>query len=158
MSKVIMFSRVFPVYHPKAGEPTNFVEKIWTSLEDYDKIKFHKDLKSAYLSESFSPKYHTIRAGHRFKVGDVFSPRVWAGKPYRSKQLKIANDLEVKQVYDFELRKGDFNYYLNGKLLKIDQLKEVAKNDGLHIDDFECWFNSADFDGQIICWSDKVKY
>lgn len=144
MSKVIMFSRVFPAYHPKAGEPTNFVEKI-------AKVE----------------KIHTIRKGHRFKVGDTFSPRVWGNDinpksgrsgPYNSKQIIIAPDMEVKQIYSFELQKGDFNYYLNGKLLKIDQLKEVAKNDGLHIDDFECWFNSADFDGQIICWSDAVKY
>lgn len=135
MSKVIMFSRVFPGYHPIAGEPTNFVEKI-----------------------AKGEKIHTIRKGHRFKVGDTFSPRIWQDKPYRSKQTIIGFDMEVKQIYNFELRKGDLNYYLNGKLLKIDQLKEVAKNDGLHIDDFECWFNSPDFDGQIICWSDRVLY
>jgi hypothetical protein len=29
MSRVLTFSRVFPAYHPKAGQPTGFVEKIW---------------------------------------------------------------------------------------------------------------------------------
>lgn len=32
MSKVITFSRTFPAYHPRKGEPTYFVEKFWTSI------------------------------------------------------------------------------------------------------------------------------
>jgi hypothetical protein len=34
MSKVIMFSRVFPAYHEKAGQPTYFVEKLLKELAD----------------------------------------------------------------------------------------------------------------------------
>lgn len=51
------------------------------------------------------PSYHPIipsapvTAG---KVGDKFSPRVWSGKPYRSKMITIAPDIEVKQIWDFE--------------------------------------------------------
>lgn len=32
MAKVITFSRVFPSYHPKAGQPTYFVEAIYKAL------------------------------------------------------------------------------------------------------------------------------
>ena len=34
MSKVIIFSRVFPAYHQKVGQPTYFVEKLWQSILD----------------------------------------------------------------------------------------------------------------------------
>jgi hypothetical protein len=38
MSKVLTFSRVFPSYHPKAGHPTYFVEKMlqwyWSEVSD----------------------------------------------------------------------------------------------------------------------------
>ena len=34
MSKVITFSRYFPSYHPRKGEPTFFVEKIHWGLID----------------------------------------------------------------------------------------------------------------------------
>jgi hypothetical protein len=29
---------VFPAYHPRKGEPTYFVEKIWRSMSDQGKI------------------------------------------------------------------------------------------------------------------------
>ena len=31
---VITYSRFFPTYHPRKGEPTFFVEKIWKGLYD----------------------------------------------------------------------------------------------------------------------------
>lgn len=34
MSKVITFSRVFPAYHPKKGQPTYFIEKIYAGIAD----------------------------------------------------------------------------------------------------------------------------
>jgi hypothetical protein len=107
--------------------------------------------------DSVSPKSHTIRQGHRFKPGDKFSPRVWSGKPYRSKQIIIAPDIEVVKTWDFEL--GNMgNYLLNSKIIPIDLLKIIAKNDGFsELDDFECWFKN-DFDGQVICWNPNINY
>ena len=32
MARIITFSRTFPAYHPKAGEPTYFVEMILNDL------------------------------------------------------------------------------------------------------------------------------
>lgn len=33
MARVITFSRKFPSYHPKAGQPTHFVEQILNSFD-----------------------------------------------------------------------------------------------------------------------------
>ena len=73
---IITLSRYFPAKHSKAGMPTNFKEKF---------IK--------------GEKMHTIRANFRLwekrikevQAGDaVLSIRQWTGKPYRSKQVEIA--------------------------------------------------------------------
>ena len=108
MSKVITFSTTFPTYHPKAGEPTFFVEKIWESIRtksnidspQYHYCKFEFDLMHWM---KYSPKHHTIRAGNRWKAGEKFSPRVWSGKPYNSKQITIAPDIEINKVWNIEI-------------------------------------------------------
>lgn len=90
MSKIITFSRNFPVKHLKAGQPTYFVEKIWEQIGLPEK-EFSFNLPDEYCnflrqdSDLIWQKSHTIRSGHRWKVGDTFSPRVWSGNPYRSK-------------------------------------------------------------------------
>lgn len=152
MSKVIMFSRVFPAYHPKKGEPTFFVEKLLISRQG-------KDICSqnfGFDADKFEPKHHTIRSGHRFKVRDYFSPRVWSDKPYRSKQIIIAPDIKIEKVFDFKITK--YGYFVNKRQIGFYELPELAKNDGLEVDDFECWFNFSTFDGQIICWNKEINY
>lgn len=77
MSRVLTFSRVYPSYHPKAGEPTYFVEKIWQSIPGlYRDTNLPGDVlfdeQYRYLRNDFTAKYHTIRAGHRWKAGDWF--------------------------------------------------------------------------------------
>lgn len=174
MSKVITFSRTFPAYHPKAGQPTYFVEKLWNSIEtnsfavDYAMIcrnnegvspdilwPFWRSIKKAYSNDG-AAKHHTIRGGNRFKVGDKFSPRVWSGKPYRSKQIVIAPDIEVVKVWGFEISKE--HYHINGFALNLEALKVVAANDGLEVDDLENWFAKQTGKFQIICWSNTINY
>jgi hypothetical protein len=79
--KVIIVSKVFPKKHPSAGYPTYFVQKILNSLLP----KKYKPITEI----GNPPKHHTIRAGHRWKVGEMASIRVWTGLPYRSKQNEI---------------------------------------------------------------------
>lgn len=174
MSKVLTFSRKFPAYHPKAGQPTYFVEKIAKSLHksglapwDIPDEIFCQEMY--YLSE---PKNHTIRAGNRWKVGDKFSPRVWgddinpkSGKSgaYQSKQIIIAPDIEVKKVWEFFINGGEFkiddNIY-GGESESIFELLElIALNDGLNRHDLMAWFKyPKPFSGQIICWNENVNY
>jgi hypothetical protein len=164
--KVITFSRTYPSYHPKAGQPTYFVEKVWSSL---DKLGFPKlnsiseDLvPDSILSrlEDFQPKHHTIRAGHRWKEGDWFSPRVWSGKPYASKMIQFAPDIQVKKTWDF-LLEDDGCIFINGELYAYPNsdfaLQPLASNDGLEVVDMMNWFNEP-LDGQIICWNESINY
>lgn len=159
MSKVITFSRTFPSYHPRAGQPTFFVEKILAGLSDmhYPDFKIPKEFKNYDWYEYYNcnqPKYHTMRAGHQWKVGDKFSPRIWSGKPYNSKQIIIAPDIEIKKVWDFEIKN---NMVLVNDKSTIAEL--IAINDGLNNKDFKEWFQfPKPFEGQIICWNESIEY
>lgn len=168
MAKVITFSRVFPGYHPKAGEPTNFVEKIWESFIQTEQFTLSRCCElSRHLGIGdynmnnirqirFEPKHHTIRAGHRFYVGECFSPRIWSGKPYRSKQLIIGPDIEIKSIWNFKIKSTGAMYLEGFPPYDIDM---VAKNDGLSNEDFLDWFEyPRQFTGQIICWNEKINY
>lgn len=155
MSKVITFSRKFPGGHASAGEPTHFVEKIWAAIGEarFDKVPDCDRGK-------FGPKSHTTRAGRRFKPGDVFSPRVWSGTPYKSPQVIIARDLPVVSTWDIELYIREEVAVLNGHtvIYKYDDLiKKLARNDGLTLREFRSWFREP-FSGQVICWSPYISY
>lgn len=165
MSKVIMFSRYFPSYHPRKGEPTYFVEKIWNSIAYKPEIYLEQfpipyDELGIDFSKIDQEKHHTIRGGHRFKVGDWFSPRVWSGKPYKSKQIVIAPDIQVKKAWDFELTLDDL-FYIGKDLYAYssshDALEVLAANDGLSQVDLLNWFNKPS-EGQIICWNESIEY
>lgn len=185
MSKTITFSRTFPTYHPKEGQPTYFVEAILNQINadrhdfswrnnnyiqvlyklNEEKIKTgkltHAQILYFYktLDKSIAhSKLHTIRSGHRWKVCDKFSPRVWSGKPYASKQVIIAPDMEVKKVWNFEIE--DRIMYVDKMPLTIVEYRElVARNDGLSYQDFKDWFRfPKPFSGQIICWNESLNY
>jgi hypothetical protein len=137
MSRVITFSRTYPAYHPKAGQQTYFAEKI-----------------NAHESGCY-PKIHTIRKGNRWKVGDMFSPREWTGRPYASKMRTMGPDMIVKHVFTIEKRSITDRYvYINGKKM-IDSFlfSTIALNDGLNTEDLKAWLQwPTPFSGQIICW------
>ena len=174
---VLTFSRKFPAYHPKAGQPTHFVEKLWQSIymeqfEQCTRAQFDfSTLYGAgidiYAHDKYQPKHHTIRAGHRFKPGDWFSPRVWSGQPYRNKQIIIAPPIQVKQVWNFEIC-DDGRIQIDGKTIfdpdfqfaeSNKRLIEVASNDGLSVTDMLLWFkHPKPFTGQIICWNENIQY
>jgi hypothetical protein len=180
MSKVITFSRTFPSYHPKAGQPTHFVGAMNKAL---GRAHFapHKDYLDALIvynshlpeelvvdfeyvnSMSFwvwtdlSPKIHTIRSGNRWKAGDWFSPRVWSGVPYDSKQIIIGPDLQIKRVVDIEMSKRGV-VTIDGKFYdcRPNEAHPLAYNDGLSGKDLADWFAPyLPFSGQIIIWIDK---
>lgn len=180
MSRVITFSRVFPAHHPKKGQPTYFPEKIWKGfyelnngdirdflwyLEQYDNHFGVQNIKNVH---NYEPKWHTIRSGNRWKVGDKFSPRVWSGKPYQSKQIIIAPDIEIKKVWDIKIihDEGTFEIFIDDKFcFELGSVKSehLVKNDGLSIEDFENWFylsikKPGYFGGQIICWNENINY
>ena len=167
--KVLTFSRVFPAYHPKAGQPTYFVEKILHSF----KTRHYELLDSArplidheFFLHNYQPKYHTIRKGNRWKVGDFFCPRVWGNDvnpktsrsgPYQSKQISFSIWIQVKKVWDIEMDK-DGVFKINGKYFDVTS-GDFSCNDGLSADDLLNWFPiGKPFTGQIICWNDEINY
>lgn len=156
MSRVITFSRTFPSYHPKAGQPTYFVEKIWKSLGGASVP--YATFSSLNWREVEGIKHHTIRAGHRWKVGDWFSPRVWSGKPYNSKQIIIAPDIQIKNIWDFEIHSG-WAFFDGQRKSDVGTFGRLANNDGLEFQDLKDWLKyPKNFDGQIICWNESANY
>lgn len=171
MSRVITFSRFFQKTHPKAGQPTWFVEGILNSLHphwlqsDLPTEQTKAIVNDFFLLAGDHQKHHTIRAGSRWKPGDKFSPRVWgtdvnpkSGRsgPYQSKQITIAPDITIIKTWDFKYDKNGL-YLINGSNEGFN-MADVARNDGLSKEDFDAWFwfgggnKKKAFTGQIICW------
>lgn len=152
MSKVLSFSTVYPQYYPLKGQKTHFVEKYWASIGEsyFDQLhQYNLDLSTGL----FLPKNHTIRAGHRWKEGDMYSPRIWSGRPYFSKQIQIAPDGEIVKIWNFKIKDGCL--YIDKHCSHENNLL-LAQNDGLQYEDMLSWFKyPAPFDGQILCWNDK---
>jgi hypothetical protein len=180
MPKVITFSRKFPTYHPKAGQPTFFVEQILNSLginscdreyifnlqrwnikaleakkiTPYDLIHFQHSLNNIAKGE----KKHTIRNGFRWEAGEKASLRVWFGKPYNSPQIIFAPEVEIKEMFQFSINMSG-NIWFESLYKSISFMKEskrvyeIAKNDGLTTEDLLAWFQyPKPFEGQILCW------
>lgn len=176
MSKVLTFSTHFPKTHPKAGEPTFFVEQIYHSIglkigHSYPGGEIPKamwDKLNDFALMDDNKKHHTIRAGNRWKVGDKFSPRIWSGKPYASKQIEFAPPIEIKKIWTISKKphkEHGFAFHINGSYYVADweietaniMLKDLARNDGLDKEDFINWFPES-FEGQVLCWSESIDY
>lgn len=182
MAKVITVSQKFPSSHPKAGQPTHFVEKIWSSLggvkDEYrSPWENYQDFKKSILwsYRMYGDKHHTVRLGRRWKTGDMASIRVWGNDinpktnrsgPYHSKQIIIAPDVEVT-VTNIVISYEPYNFQPM-KTTNVENeftlipLKDLAENDGLDLFDFQDWFNPkgkrGEIEAQIICWNKSIKY
>lgn len=180
MSKVITFSRMFPSYHPRKGQPTLFVEKIlnnlgvdyqssyylqrlleWNTVNIAKGKLYYDDLEmfQRSLIKTRDKKAHTIRDGIRHEQYDYFSPRVWAAMPYNSPQIIFYRDLRIQNMWLINhVKRGDFQEFNLSSLINPQtKLDQIARNDGLEINDFLNWFNKPMF-GQIICWDKEIQY
>ena len=144
----IMLSKVFPVTHKRAGEPTFFSQKVQAA-------------KYPTVFPNEVPKLHTIRANcylwekriAEVQVGKAeICLRQWTGKPYRSKTVVLmrltADDGVGIQKLNFGWR-GDKQvpviegWYMDGK---HGSKQELAKNDGLSLEDWQEWFKGHEKD------------
>jgi hypothetical protein len=185
MSKVISLSKTYPAYHSKAGQLTLFAEKFLCSFppdkmeELIDKYKGTLNLEDLY-SHIENPKRHTIRSGHRWKEGDMFSPRQWgtdvnpkSGRsgPYHSKQIILADDQKLHRVHEITIlceSVSDKHILIDGKWAcnwGSFNAKRLAENDGLSHDDLKEWFTKSPefkkekiFTGQILIWHPTLQY
>lgn len=132
--KVLMVSRFFMKGHPREGENTHF-----------------------HIRIQGGKKIHTIRANAKgyFKAGDQVSLRVWAGAPYRSKQVEFTQctiGIEPVRIV----------YATNGLRAFVGQdpiwAEDLVRNDGLNMRDFVRWFFTPgrfeEFRGDIIHFTD----
>lgn len=169
MAKVITFSRHFQKGHPRAGEPTYFVEQILTNLIQQKLPQYGTELLKQEIVDikSLDPeksKGHTIRSGKRWKVGDKFSPRVWSGKPYCSRMIQFAPDIEIKKIWDIEIDWFGVVSIGNRHHFENEDCEIISKNDGLNVSDFFDWIiapimkSRKPFSGQVICWDEKINY
>ena len=167
--KVLTFSRFFPATHPRNGEETFFIEKIWQGLQRLPLSsieiatpdpRLEEHLKNHY-TKIYDPKLHTIRGGKRWKEGDWFSPRIWSGKPYANKQIQFSLPIQIKKIWNFKAV-GEY-FYLNEKPFDVTS-SDLPVNDGLSTDDFLAWFDIHPkkkhlcFDGQLLCWDETLNY
>ncbi len=153
------------------GKPTNFVEKIWFGLIQFNQILDRKDMefhlkkcgeKELLWSEidKITPKLHTIREdkGNRWKEGMLMHMVIGNRTPNR---FQFAPLVEVTRIQVIDID----NLFLEKKLVSIDgraleedEIRILALNDGFdHLDDFWDFFKGSLFSGKLIHWT-KLKY
>lgn len=142
---VLTFSKEFPAFHPRAGTPTFFADKI------IRKEKPHTIRSNAAL---WLNRFDDIRHGEA-----ELSLRYWWGKPYRSSQIEFCRlgkeDGIGIQILQF-----------NGDLMtpRVDywcypRIRDIARNDGLYFDDWCAWFEHYDLTKDMaIIWLCSQRY
>jgi hypothetical protein len=168
--KVLTVSRTFPKGHFREGELTFFVEKICRSVDLIRGDVVH--LIESFMYANCYPKYHTIRAGQRWKIGDDISLRFWSGPPYRSKQVEFLK-LKVVNIWNIQIfqNETEWDFFINGTKRGSTAWKHnyheniidtLASNDGLRTSELLSWFKPKkipfQFAGQIITWSKDINY
>jgi len=152
---VITLSQVFPVTHPRHGEPTGFKEKMANAIYHMR----HPDVFEPGEPNNGDEKYHTIRANYelwqkrfeQIESGEAcLSIRQWTGKPYASKQVEIARltnedgiGLQRLQfIPDGSLANfmTSIDFRLHRMPDSLNLAHQLAKNDGLSFADWKEWF------------------
>ena len=171
---VITVSRNFPVTHKRAGEPTYFKEKIINQKVLEGQLTDRESIDIAYFCREYGvgTKIHTIRANYPFwakrieqvRTGEaILSIRYWSGKPYNSKQVEICQlgKDDGVGVQEIEFQKMFFETgWIIGQSESADQLMtNIAKNDGLSLEDFKEWFKHYDLSKPLaIIHFTKLRY
>lgn len=179
MSRVIKFSTTFPKGHLREGKPTFFVEKLnasldidmrntkWLSLLTELNPNLDKQIIANFVFNDIidynpqNPKWTTIRKNHKWQVGDKFSPRIWSGKPYNSKQIILAPDITITNVFDVTIENIKQRIVINinnDRFEQAEDIEAIAAYDGLSLTNFLWWFDKLPFTGQIITWSKELDY
>jgi hypothetical protein len=159
---VLMISRVFPAYHPRAGEETYFKHKI---LLNQPENKYAVESVKEYYD--WDKKLHTLRENYalwsrraeKINRGEaILSLRQWTGSPYNYKRdgSKPVEFLQLEKIHVQKVKIIGIPAY---RAIFIDDraknIHEVAKNDGLSVDDFCKWFKK-DMEGCVIHFTDKI--
>ena len=145
---IITLCKVFPATHSRSGMPTGFEEKLKKGSKIHTIRKNKNGIWDRWCAD--------INSGRKY-----LSVREWSDKPYNSQQR------ELIRLEDIGLQKVTMTYGCDDALPQIwiddkkVSIEEVAKNDGLTVNEFVEWFfgNNSDnvFDGVVIQFT-KFRY
>lgn len=168
---VLMLSKEFPKEHPRAGQPTDFKERLLLALKAQEQeaecASCGGDCKTCYCPfVSGIMKVHTIRtkmerwSGIMKKVQEgkaVISVRQWKGRPYEKGNVQVElfrlgkddgvglQTLSVREYTDADDGIERAVYCIDGKPMPMLTMKQIAENDGLTVEDWKAWFTGMSF-------------
>ena len=163
---VLMISKTFPATHPRRGEETHFMSKIFASCGgeipwEANGEKYLLDQKAYYsqfcFENNWDKKIHTIRSNYdlwkkradKINAGEaVLSLRQWTGSPYNFAR-DGSKPVEFMRLGKIGVQKLEFDrnlgYFIDGRDSDV-LVATLAKNDGLNVDDFKAWFRNPKYD------------
>jgi hypothetical protein len=170
MKVIITLSKTFLKGHLKAGQQTNFREKLLHGIGCPDCNK-ERGISCYYCVRGAKAKIHTCRSNYEYwkkkidrlkDVNGVLSVRQWSEKPYHSPQEIIidipASEIDVQELTFFKDRDGSILWCpsIDGKFIPFETL---ANNDGLSLADFKSWFKNYDLSQPMaIIYFTKFRY
>ena len=134
----------FPATHPRRGELTFFIDKILKrSSEFYTFLGWQKIHTIRANYELWAKRFEKINKGEA-----VLELYYWDGKPYNSKTITICqlgkdDGIGIQYLDCLNGNFSDpvaFDSETNVHLTR----EEVAKNDGLSLEDFTAWYKGYD--------------
>lgn len=144
---ILTLCKSFPVTHSRDGEATGFEEKLKEGR------KIHTIRYNA--KNVWDERRKDISSGKKY-----LSVREWTGRPYNSEQRELFRFDKIGLQHITMTYGSDDAYpqiWIDGTLVPI---QEVAKNDGLSVDDFVEWFfgNNKEntFEGVVIHFTDSI--
>lgn len=140
---VLTLCRLFPSNHPRSKQPTDFENKIKGGSKIHT-IRY--DGKDAW-----NKRYSDIMSGRKY-----LSVREWTGRPYNSDQRELVRYDKIgmqRITMTYDSSDSEPEVWVDGKKVPVE---EVAKNDGLSVEDFVSWFFDKDnvFEGVIVHFTD----
>lgn len=160
---VLILSKTFPKWHPKAGQPTYFKEKMHNGLLWNKGMNIGYSQTPSYaIPGDIQLKLHTLRGNYE-RWEKIFEEidrgeaclvlKQWSGVPYRSKQETIAVLTKEDGIglQKLDLKLASFSPFY----IEVDRIDEerrtdtihvglLANNDGLSLTDWQFWFEKYD--------------
>ena len=137
----LALSKVFPSTHPRAGEPTDFRNKLHAALKGNARcLAKRHTIRANY--DLWAKRFEKIAAGEA-----VLSVREWVGKPYGKgstmRELALLTHEDGIGVQRLEFRNSNiFLPRLEGRCIYYPS--EIAHKDGLGLRDWLDWFKGCD--------------
>lgn len=140
---ILTLCKVFPVTHSQAGKRTGFEDSIKAGVKIHTVRGNNKNLWDKRAAD--------IAGGKKY-----LSVREWIGRPYNSEQRELAR-YDTVGLQHITITNGtddpEPKCLVDGKIVPIG---DIARNDGLNVEDFTEWFLSDTnvFEGVIIHFTD----